>query len=197
MGKNIKENVIYLYKQQIKDAVAYLSFNCYFTVSPRIICLIIGIPMASDPVPFFADLFFCFYESKWMNEQKKNDIIKARKLCNVLIFIDYLNTISDGGEFESNYSNISPEELQLGKKNTDKHEAIFLDLNFKIKDGKLHFGLFDKRDSFTLCIVRMPGDSSNVTSSIVYFAIGAGSLRIARASNNPKWFYTAMKSLKK
>ena len=142
--------------------------------------------MASDPVPFFADLFFCFYESKWMNEQKKNDIIKARKLCNVLIFIVYLNTISDGGEFESNYSNISPEELQLGKKNTDKHEAIFLDLNFKIKDGKLHFGLFDKRDSFTLCIVRMPGDSSNVTSSIVYFAIGAGSLRIARASNNPK-----------
>ena len=30
-------------------------------------------------------------------------------------FIDDLNSISDGGEFESSYSNIYPEELQLGK----------------------------------------------------------------------------------
>ena len=37
---------------------------------------------------------------------------------------------------KSNYSNIYPEELQLGKENTDKHEASFLDLNNKIKDGK-------------------------------------------------------------
>ena len=30
------ENVICPNKQQIKDAVAYLFFNCYFTVSPNI-----------------------------------------------------------------------------------------------------------------------------------------------------------------
>ena len=29
------------------------------------------------------------------------------------------------GEFESSYSNICPEELQLGKENSDKHEASF------------------------------------------------------------------------
>ena len=38
------------------------------------------------------------------------------------------------GKFESNYSNIYPEELQLNKKNTDKDEASFLDLNSKIED---------------------------------------------------------------
>ena len=70
-----------------------------------------------------------------MNELKKNDLIKARKR-NIFRFIDDLNSINDGGEFESNYSNIYPEELQLGKENTDKHEASFLDLNNKIKDGK-------------------------------------------------------------
>ena len=32
---NIKYNVICLNKQQIKDAVAYLLLNCYFTVGPR------------------------------------------------------------------------------------------------------------------------------------------------------------------
>ena len=44
-------------------------------------------------------------------------------------------------------------------------------------------------------IVRMPDKSSNVPSSIVYFAIGAESLRIARASNNLESFSTAIKPL--
>ena len=44
-------------KQQIKDAVAYLLFNCYFTVGPKIFFQITGIPMGS--------------ESKWMNKTKE------------------------------------------------------------------------------------------------------------------------------
>ena len=55
-----------------------------------------------------------------MNELKKNDLIKARKLCNIFRFIDDLNSINDDGEFGSNYSNIYTEQLQLGKENTDK-----------------------------------------------------------------------------
>ena len=47
------------------------------------------------------------------------------------------------------------------------------------------FVFFDERDSFPFSIVRMPDKSSNIPSSIVYSAIGAGSLRITRASNNP------------
>ena len=70
-----------------------------------------------------------------------------------------------------------------------------MDLNIKIKVGKFHFGFFDKRDSFPFSIVRMPDKSSNVPSSIVYSAIGAESLRIARASNNPESFSTAIKPL--
>ena len=41
----------------------------------------------------------------------------------------------------------------------------------------------------------MPDKSSNVPSSLVYTAIGAESLRIARASNNPESFSTAIKPL--
>ena len=123
-----------------------------------------------------------------MNELKKSDLIKARKLCNIFRFIDDLKSTNNGGEFESNYSKIDPEDLQLGKENTDKHEASFLDLNIKIKDGKFHFGLFDKTDSFPFPIVRIRDKSSKVSSSIVYSAIGAESLRNARASNNPESF---------
>ena len=120
--KKIKDHVICPNKQQIKDAVAYLLSNCYFTVGSEIFCQIIAIPKGSDPAPFFANLFLYFYEGKWMNELKKNALLKARKLCNIFRFVDDLNSINEGGEFESNYSNIYPEELQLGKENTDKHE---------------------------------------------------------------------------
>ena len=58
-----------------------------------------------------------------------------------------------------------------------------------------HFGQFDKRDSFPFSIVRMPDKSSNVPSNIVYSAIGAESLRIARASNNSESFSKAVKPL--
>ena len=102
-----------------------------------------------------------------MNELKKNDLIKARKLFNIFRFIDDLNSVNDGREFESNNSNIYHEELQLGKENTDKHEANFLDLNIKVKDGKFHFDLFDKRDSFPFSIARIPDKSSSVPSTIV------------------------------
>ena len=103
--------------------------------------------------------------------------------------------INGGAEFESSYSNIYPEEIQLGKENTDKHGASFLDLDNKIKDGKFHFGLFNKKDLFPFSVVRMPDKSNNVPSSIVYSAIGAESLRIARASNNSESFSTAIKPL--
>ena len=39
----------------------------------------------------------------------------------------------------------------------------------------------------------MSNKSSNIPSSIVYSAIGAESLRIPRASNNPESFSTAIK----
>ena len=70
-----------------------------------------------------------------------------------------------------------------------------MDLAIKIKDKKFHFGLFDKRDSFPFSIVRVPDNSSNIPPSIVYSAIGAESLRIARTSNTPESFSTATKLL--
>ena len=76
-----------------------------------------------------------------------------------------------------------------------RHEASVLDLETIAKAAKFQFSLFDKRDSFPFYIVRIPDKSSNIPSSIVYSAIGAESLRIARASNNPESFSTAIKPL--
>ena len=69
-----------------------------------------------------------------MKELKTNDLIKARKRSNIFRFVNDLNTINNGAEFESNYCNIFPEELELHKENTHKHEASFLNLGIKIRD---------------------------------------------------------------
>ena len=63
-AKNIKDNVKCLNKQQIKDAVAHLFFNCYFTVGPEIFCQIIGIPMGSDPALFLPTYSYIFMKVK-------------------------------------------------------------------------------------------------------------------------------------
>ena len=68
-------------------------------------------------------------------------------------------------------------------------------LDIQTKDGNFHFGLFDQRDSFPFSIFIFPDKSSNVLSSIVYSAIRAESLRIARATDNPKSFSSAIKPL--
>ena len=97
---------------------------------------------------FFANLFLYYYESRWMNELKKKDLIRARKLCYIFRFIDDLNAINDAGEFEKHFQDMYPEELELGKENSSNLEASFLDLDLKIKDGRFQVGLFDKRDGF-------------------------------------------------
>ena len=124
--KDIKDNHIPFNKQLIKDAVADLLFNCCFTAGPNIFCQIICIPVGSDSAPFFSNIFLYFYQSKWMNEIKKNDLMKAWKSCNTFRFIDEVNSINNSGEFETNCSNTYLKELMLHvKKILANIEAFF------------------------------------------------------------------------
>ena len=102
-----------------------------------------------------------------------------------------LNAVNDAGEFEKHFQDIYPEELELGNENSSNIEASILDWDLKIKDG----GLFDKRDGFPFTIVRMPYRSSNIRSNMVYSSIGAETLRIASACNNPDCFSLSVKAL--
>jgi len=189
-----KTNKICWNRQQIKDAVSYLLSNSYFTVGTKILCQVIGIPMGSDPAPFFANLFLYYFESRWINDLKKKDLVQARKLSNIFRFDD-LSVVNDDSIFANHFKDIYPEELELTQENPNSLEASFLDLFITINNNKFQMGLFDKRDNFKFNIVRMPFKSSNIPSNMFYSAIGAESLRIARASNNSTAFSKAIKPL--
>ena len=104
--------------------------------------------MASDSASFFANLFLYYYESRRIKDLQKKDLTRVRKLFNVFCFTDGLNTINDDGIFESNFTNVYPEELELHRENGNIIDAIFLDLDIKIKNNQFEIGHVDKETVF-------------------------------------------------
>ena len=51
---------------------------------------VFGIPMGSDPVPFFANLFLSHKEADWVNTQRKFETINVRKINHSFRFMDDL-----------------------------------------------------------------------------------------------------------
>ena len=168
---------------RIKDAIKFLLSNCYFLVGSQIFRQKIGIPMGSDPAPFFANLFLFHYESEWLRNVKKTDQRRARKFGNVFRFIDDLVAINDGLEFSKSYSEIYPTELELKRENADINKASFLDLEVNIIDKKLETKLYDKRNAFKFVVVRFPYKCSNIPSKMFFSTISAEILRICRATS--------------
>ena len=66
----------------------YLLENCYFELGSNIFRQVIGIPMGSDPAPFFANLFLFYCDSKWIKKVNESGIRQARRFATVLRLID-------------------------------------------------------------------------------------------------------------
>ena len=93
--------------------------------------------MGSDPAPFFANLFLCFYESRWLKSIKNTNYEVARKFGNVFKFIDDLIVINDGNQLENHYKEIYSLELILKKENTSHTPTTFLDLHLCLNLGQI------------------------------------------------------------
>ena len=182
-------------REQIKESLKYLIDNSFFSVGSDIFRQVIGIPMGSDPAPFFANLFLYYYESKWLQSLKTDDYQMARRFGNVFRYIDDLLAINDNGEFERNYNNIYPPELQLKKENVDNDSASFLDLQLSITNKNISTQLFDKRNSYSFTIVRLPYKSSTLPSKMFFSTISAEVLRIGRATSSLPTFIETTKCL--
>ena len=58
-----------LTKSLLKEAIIFLLYNCFFSIGNIVLIQVIGIPMGSDPAPFFANLFLAHKEADWVKVQ--------------------------------------------------------------------------------------------------------------------------------
>ena len=170
-------------KSLLKEEIKLLSHNCFFFIGNITMIQVIGIPMGSDPAPFFSNLFLAHKESDWIKAQRKLGTINVRKINYSFRFIDDLLSLNDGSTFEKHYKDIHPRKLELKKENKSNPCASFLDLYIYIENGEFHIRLFDKLDNFGFDIVRMPFYCSNVPSKMFYGSIRAEFLRISRETS--------------
>ena len=70
-----------------------------------------------------------------------------------------------------------------------------MDLKISIENNKFITNLYDKRDYFPFCIVRMPYIDSNIPSKIFYSSFGAEILRYARNTSKVEVFLNTCKNL--
>ena len=180
-GKSSK----YMYTAtEVKECISFLINNAYFRVGKSIFRQKVGIPIGSDPAPFFANLFLFYYESEWIKRTSRVDFAKARRLFNTFRFIDDLNALNDHGEFGRVAKDIYPPELIVNWENGNFKSGSFLPLWISIDDDQkiFNYKLYDKRDAFPFYIVRFPFYSSNMPAKMFFNTISAEILRICRAS---------------
>ena len=137
---NPRNGTFFFTKSSLIDGVKFLINNCFFSVGNKLLKQIIGIPMGLDPAPYFANDFLFSYESKWLKNTKKTNNALARKFGKTFRFINDLNALNDGGEFEKIHSEIYPPELVLKKENVTNDHATFLDLDITIIKMIFFFG---------------------------------------------------------
>ena len=95
---------------------------------------VIGIPMGSNPAPFFANLFLAHKEAVWVKAQLKLGTINLRKINNSLRFIDDLLSLKDGSTFKKHCKYIYPTELEL------KNEKIRMPFYCSNVPSKMFYG---------------------------------------------------------
>ena len=168
--------------EDVKKCVYSLITNAYFRVGNSIFRQKIGIPMGSDPAPFFANLFLFHHEFKWLKLNKESP--EAYKLFNTVRYIDDLATLNDNNVFHNNLNAIYPPELGLvlNRENDSELQGTYMDLNINIQNNRFDYKLYDKRNAFPFKIVRFPFRCSNIPRKMFFSPIQAEILRICRAT---------------
>ena len=115
-SKKIRHHFVFT-KSLLKEAIKFLLHNCFFSFGNVIFIQVIGIPMGSDPAPFFVNLFVAHQETDWVKAQGKLGTINVRKINNSFQFISELLSLNDDSTFKKHCKDIYPTELELKKEN--------------------------------------------------------------------------------
>ena len=107
----------------------------------------------------------------------------VEKFNNTFRYLDDILSLNND-DFNVYYKEIYPTELTLNKANLDNHHCPFLDINFKICNGKVDTKIYDKRDDFSFPIVNYPFLDGDVPLAPSYGVYISQLVRFARVCNN-------------
>ena len=159
--------------------VEYLIDNIYVSIGNRVYRQCIGIPMGTDCAPLVANLFLFYYEYKYMRNLIKTNLIRAKRFCNTMRYIDDLLTLNNT-LFHSAIEDIYPVQLKLKKTSESSTTLSYLDIQITIVNGKYSTAVYDKRNYFNFKIVNFPFLCSNIPSRPAYGVYISQLVRINR-----------------
>ena len=126
---------MYLNKDDVLSLLEYLLNNIYVKYRDNIFRQVIGVPMGTDCAPDLANLFLFAFEYKYIIGliDVKSDDIKRFKF--IYRYIDDLLVLNDNGHFDSVYTDIYPQALELKYTARSRTNASFLDMDISINNS--------------------------------------------------------------
>ena len=179
-----KTNVMYLNKDDVLSLLEYLLNNIYVKYRDNIFRQVIGVPMGTDCAPDLANMFLFAFEYKYIIGliDVKSDDVKRFKF--IYRYIDDLLVLNDNGHFDSAYTDIYPQTLELKYTARSRISATFLDMDISISNSIFNKKLFDKRNEFNFNVISLPNMSSHIPINQAYSTYYSQIIRYFRTNNN-------------
>ena len=110
-------------------------------------------------------------------------------------YIDDLLVLNDNVHFDSAYTDIYPQALELKYTARSRTSATFLDMDISISNSIFNKKLFDQRNEFNFDVISLPNMSSNIPINQAYSTYYNQIIRYFRANNNYSNFVHSVKCL--
>ena len=143
---------------QISDLMEILEFllnNIYVKYGNKIYKQVIGIPIGLDSGQDIANLLLFSYESEYVENISKQNLVLARKFNLCARYIDDL-FVGNFPNFKEHLYRIYPRALEIKPESNNTKDIAYLDLRIKYEEGALDISIFDKRENFSFAIVNFP-----------------------------------------
>ena len=177
--KKPRAGTFYFTEDKLINSIKYQLDNTLFIFWGKVFSQEIGIPMGIDDGPEFANGHLHQREYKYLNNLKKQNIHKARKLGRSFRFIDDITSFNTDDLIIELAEEIYGTQVLLNKENDGTLEANVLDLTIKIdpRESVANTTLFDKRRAFNFDVVNFPDLSGCIPSRMAYGIIPSQLLR--------------------
>lgn len=161
-------------KKELNTAISWLIENTFLVNGGKCRRQAIGIPMGTNCAPALANLYLYAYESAYIDKLVSDSQLAAATAFHMTFRLidDVLSVDNPHFAFaiakSSEDGGIYPSALSLNDTTISCKEVRFLGMSIEDIEGKLCFGVFDKRREFPFTVCRYPHKCSLIPTHIAY-----------------------------